>query len=109
MAGELSTENCFPVRAEGFAEDVLDGQAELAAGVELAAALHLAEIDPIRSAVKGALEAPRFAERFQEHRALAADPREAGAGSRKADATPVKPGCSPSHRAKRRFSASTAR
>ena len=57
MARELSIENGSPVRAEGFDEDVLDGLAVLVAGVELAVALRLAEMDPVRSAVGRALEA----------------------------------------------------
>ena len=57
MAGELSIENGIPVRVEAFDEDVLDGLAVLVAGVELAVALRLAEMDPVRSAVGRALEA----------------------------------------------------
>ena len=67
--GELSIENVFPVWAEGFDEDVLDGLVVLVAGVELAAALGLAEMDPVRSPVASALEARRFAERFAQDRA----------------------------------------
>ena len=51
MAGELSIEDSSPVRAKGLDEDVLDGLVVLVAGIELAAALRLAEMDPVRSAV----------------------------------------------------------
>ena len=67
MAGELSIENGSPVRAEGFDEDVLDGLVVLVAGIELAAALRLAEMDPVGSAIAGALETWGFAERFQQY------------------------------------------
>ena len=65
MARELSIENGFPVRGEGFDKGVLNGQFELVAGIELAAALPLAEMDPVGRAVASALEARGFAECFQ--------------------------------------------
>ena len=40
---ELAFEDCFPIRAEGFDEDVLDGLVLLVTRVEFAAALRLAE------------------------------------------------------------------
>ena len=42
---------------DGFEEDVLDGESELVAGVELAAALGLADVDPVGGAMAGATEA----------------------------------------------------
>lgn len=58
-AGEKLIENGFLVPTEGFDEDVLDGQAVLVAGVELAVALRPAEMDPVSSAVAGAPDAGR--------------------------------------------------
>ena len=66
MAGQLSIESGSPVRAEGRDEDILDALVELVADIELAAALHLAEMDPVRSAVASALRAGRFAEGFEQ-------------------------------------------
>ena len=68
----------MPVRAEGFDEDVLDGLAVLVAGIELAATLDLAEMDPVRRAVASALEAGGFAERFQQDGADAVAPQPVG-------------------------------
>ena len=68
---ELAIEDGFPVGAEGFDEDVLERLGVLVMSVELAAALSLAEVDPVGGTVAGALEARGFAERFQENRAQA--------------------------------------
>ena len=67
---ELAIEGFFPVRAEGFDEDVFDGFGVLVAGIEFPAALGLAEMDPVGGAVAGALEARRFAEGFHFRHAL---------------------------------------
>ena len=64
---ELAIEGFFPVRAEGFDEDVFDGLVVLVTSIEFAAALRLAQMDPVGGALAGALEARRFAERFQQH------------------------------------------
>ena len=64
---ELTIEDCFPVRAEGFDEDVFDGLVVLVTSIEFAAALGLAQMDPVGGALAGALEARRFAERFQQN------------------------------------------
>ena len=61
MAGEPSIENDFPVRAEGSDEDVLDVLVVLVAGIELAAALGLAEMNPVRSELATALDAQGLA------------------------------------------------
>ena len=68
---ELAVEDCLPVRAEGFDEDVFDGLVVLVTSVQLAAALRLAQMDPVGGAIAGALEARRFAERFQQNGTLA--------------------------------------
>ena len=65
------------MRAEGFDEDVLDGLAVLVAGIELAATLGLAEMDPLRRAVASALEVGG-AERFQQGGADAVAPHPVG-------------------------------
>ena len=67
MAGELSIENGFPVGAEGFDEDVLNWLGVLVMSVELAAALSLAEVDPVGGTIAGALEARGFAEGLEQH------------------------------------------
>ena len=64
---ELSIEDCFPVRAEGFDEDALDRLVVFVTSIELAAAPRLAAMDPVGGAVAGALEAWRFAECFQQN------------------------------------------
>ena len=51
---------------DGFEEDVLDGESELVGGVELAAALGLADVDPVGGAIAGATEALAFAEGFEQ-------------------------------------------
>ena len=56
----------FPVGAEGFDEDVLDGLVVLVTGVEFTAALSLAEKDPVGGAIAGAVKARSFAERFEQ-------------------------------------------
>ena len=66
MAGKLSIENGSPVRAKGSKENVLDGLVALAAGIELAAALRLAEMDPVRRAVASLAEALRFDKRLDQ-------------------------------------------
>ena len=47
---------------EGLEQDVLDREGELLADIELAAALGLADMDPVDGAVAGALEARGFEE-----------------------------------------------
>ncbi len=64
---ELAIEGFFPVRAEGFDEDVFDGLVVLVTSIEFAAALRLAQMDPVGGALAGALEARRFAERFEQN------------------------------------------
>lgn len=51
----------------GFDEDVLDGEGVLVAGIELAAAVGAAELDPAGDAVAGAAEAAGFAGGLQQH------------------------------------------
>jgi len=51
----------LPVRAKGFDEDVFDWLVVLVPRIELAAALRLAEMDPIGGAIAGAGEARRLA------------------------------------------------
>ena len=96
MAGELSIENGFPVGAEGFDEDVLNWLGVLVMSVELAAALSLAEVDPVGGTIAGALEARGFAEGLEQHGAdaivVAASARAVGAGGRRADAMPDRGG-----------------
>ena len=69
-AVELAIEDCFPVRAEGLDEDVLDGLVVLVTRVEFAAALRLAEMDPVGGAIAGAGEARSFAEGFDYRHAM---------------------------------------
>ena len=54
------------VGVEGFEQDVLDGEGVLVADIELAAALSLADGDPVGGAVAGGLEAVGLAEGFQQ-------------------------------------------
>ena len=61
---ELAVEDFLPVRAEGLDEDVLDGLVVLVPSVQLAAALRLAQLDPVGGAIAGALEARGSAERL---------------------------------------------
>lgn len=63
----MSIENGFPLGAEGFDEDVLDGLVVPVAGIEFAAALRPAEMGPVGSAVASTLEPWSFEERFQEN------------------------------------------
>ena len=65
-AGGLAIEDFFPVRAEGFDEDVFDRLVVLVAGIEFAAALSLAQMDPVGGAVAGAGKARGFAEGLQQ-------------------------------------------
>ncbi len=51
---ELAIQDCLPVRAAGFDEDVPDGLVVLVTRIELAAALGLAEMDPVGGAIAGA-------------------------------------------------------
>ena len=51
---------------EGLEQDVLDREGELLADIELAAALGLADMDPVDGAVAGALLARGFAEGLQQ-------------------------------------------
>ena len=65
-ATELAIEGFFPVRAEGFDEDVLDGLVVLVASIEFPAALSLAEMDPVGGVIAGALEARGLAESLEQ-------------------------------------------
>ena len=69
-AVELAIEDCFPVRAEGLDEDVLDRLVGLVTRIELAAALCLAEMDPAGGAIARAGEARSFAEGFDYRHAM---------------------------------------
>lgn len=51
---ELTIEDGFPVRAEGFDEDAPDGLVVLVMSVEFAAAPCLAEMDPVGGGEAGA-------------------------------------------------------
>ena len=51
---------------DGFDEDVLGGESIFVAGIELAATLGLADMDPVGGAIAGAAEAGGFAEGFQQ-------------------------------------------
>ena len=73
-AVELTIEDCFPIRAEGFDEDVLHGLVVLVTRVEFAAALRLAEMDPVGGAIAGTLKARRLAERFAQNRSRTVRP-----------------------------------
>ena len=66
MAVGLAIEDVFPVGAEGFDEDVLDGLGAVVASVEFPPALGLAEMDPVGGAVAGAEEARGLAEGLQQ-------------------------------------------
>ena len=63
---ELAVEDCLPVGAEGFEEDILDRLVVFVTSIELAAALGLAHVDPVGGAVAGAWEARRLAEGFEQ-------------------------------------------
>ena len=56
----------MPVGTKRFDEDVFDGQGVLVVRVEFAAALGLAEVEPVGSPLAGAAEARGFAEGFQQ-------------------------------------------
>ena len=63
----LAVEDGLPVRAERFDEDVLDRLGVFVASIQLAAALGLAQMDPVGGAVAGPGEAGCFAEGLQQH------------------------------------------
>lgn len=54
----LAVEDRAPAGVDGFEEDVFDGQDELLAGVELAAALGLSDMDPVGSAIAESCREP---------------------------------------------------
>ena len=66
----LAVEDLLPVRAEGFDEGVLDRLVVLVTRIELAAALRLAQMDPIVGAIAGAGKARSLAERFGYRHAM---------------------------------------
>ena len=55
---------------DGLEQDVFDGQGGAVVDIELAAALGLADMDPVGGSVAGALEASRVTEGLQEHGTL---------------------------------------
>jgi len=60
VAAELAIEDCLPVRADRFDEEVLKGLGVLVANIELAAALGLAQMDPIASEALPQTDQTRF-------------------------------------------------
>ena len=63
----LAVEDGLPVRAERFDEDVFYRLGVLVVSIQLAAALGLAQMDPVGGAVADPGEAGCFAEGLQQH------------------------------------------